>query len=133
MLVLKIISFPVRFAFFALLGLLSLALLIFQNTFILFLNIAAYLITIAGNFILGLSILGLICGIIFNLKDGWSAFKEMSWTWLLCIILVMLLVLAINFMPAIAAKLYSIVFTAAVWLWGLAKVVLFCDTDRFYI
>ncbi|MCM1529781.1 MAG: hypothetical protein NC093_07275 [Alistipes sp.] len=133
MIFLKIISFPIRLVLFLILGLLSLLLLIFQNTFLLFLNFAASLIALAGSFIAGLGMIGIIIGIIMTLRNGWSEFKEMGLTFFLCIIFITLLTLFSGSMPTIVSKLYSMVFIAAVWLWGLAKVILFCDTDRFYI
>lgn len=77
--------------------------------------------------------IGLVVGIIATLKNSWAEFKSMIWTFLGCIFLVGLLAISSSYMPTIAAKLYGIVFIIAMWLWGLAKVVLFCDTDRFYI
>jgi len=133
MLILKIITFPIRFMLFSVLGLLSLSLLLVQNTIILFLNLVASLIAIAGGLMSGLCMIGIIIGIIFTLQEGWNEFKSMIWSFLGCIFLVGLLAISSSYMPMIAAKLYSIVFAAAIWLWGLAKVTLFCDTDRFYI
>ncbi len=135
MLFLKIITFPIRFVLFLLFGVLSLTLSFLRNTFIMFLTIAASIISMVGSFLSGLMIIGVIASIIIEYASH-GELKSVKDTVIFALTSIGLATafgFVCGFMPIISKKLYEAAWTAADRLWGLSKVILFCDTDRFYI
>lgn len=128
MIFLKIISFPIRFLIFLLFGLLSLTLSFLRNTFVMFLTMAASIISGVGSFLSGLMIIGIIASIIIEYASH-GELKSVKDTVIFALTSIGLATafgFVCGFMPAISEKLYEAAWTASDWLWGLAKTVLFC-------
>lgn len=129
---LKIISFPFRLILFLITAIISGTVSGLNHTLGLLLIAAAYIISVIGSIIMGITVIGgivYIGGFVlypekFEALKGNIPFLLLSGAGLMigCMLLIL--------MPLLSEKLFEWSETAADWLWGLAKMILFCDIDE---
>ena len=129
---LKIISFPIRLVLFTLFALLTLIVSVINNTFVMFLNLAAAVIAFLGSIFTGLMILGVIASIIIEVavNGGLKSVHDTVTSSLFSTGLALLFGFVCVFMPIISSYLFAILLKTADWLWAFSKMILLCDIDE---
>lgn len=119
----KIFSFPIRLILFLIVALLSGILFLINNTVILLLNVASVVAKAIG---VGFSILLTGSFIIsYVTSEGLRADIPIAEAAIFLALLLAFMAFS-YFLPNIIQYIYAWIYVAAVWLWGLAKTVLFC-------
>lgn len=129
---LKIISFPFRLVLFFVISLLTLIVSGYNHTFGLFLIFAAAVISFIGSMSVGLMVIAVIiyAGGFLMYPDKFAPIGDSIPAMLLSAIVLFIFAIPLILMPAIAEKLFEFTETASEWLWGLAKMILFCNIDE---
>ncbi|MDE5772177.1 MAG: hypothetical protein K2I06_11225 [Ruminococcus sp.] len=125
---LKILSFPIRLVLFLVLGLVALVVISLTQTLGILLMISANLVSAIGKIFTG----GLIVVCLIELyhtvfkpdefhAEGLTPFK-------ICIFILILAVMFFltSFLPPAVEKIYEFLLITVAYIWGFAKFILFC-------
>lgn len=125
---LKILSFPVRFIIFLVFGLIALVLISVTLIFGVLLLLSAHLISAAVKlFTGGLIVVFLIelYSVIFK-PDEFHAEGMTPLKICVCIAVLAVLFFLSSFLPPVVEKIYGFLLVASAYIWGFARFILFC-------
>lgn len=125
---LKILSFPIRFIMFLVMGLIALVLISVTQIFGVLLLLSAHLISaVVKLFTGGLIVVFLIelYSVIFK-PDEFHAEGMTPLKICVCIAILAVLFFLSSFLPPVVEKIYEILLIASACIWNFARFILFC-------
>lgn len=127
----KILSFPIRFIIFMIVGLLAGIILLLNRTVGMVCAIASHIVKFLG--ILACSLAG-IAYLLAYIPTFSEAIADGSIVNIIIFIVLMLILIAFfYYLPNFIEKLYVWAELAGTWLWGAAKAIMFWDKSHLYV
>lgn len=126
----KILSFPIRFILFMIVGLLAGIILLLNRTVGMVCAIASHIVKFLGVLIFTFVEIGCLMAFVPNIINKTTERPVLD---ILFLLLVLLVIVLFYYLPNFIEKLYVWAELAGTWLWGAAKAIMFWDKSHLYV
>jgi len=127
----KILSFPIRFIIFMIVGLLAGIILLLNRTVGMVCAIASHIVKFLG--VLVFSLLEIACLLTFVPDIINKTADRPIIEYVIFMALILLVIALFYYLPNFIEKLYVWAELAGTWLWGAAKAIMFWDKSHLYV